>query len=176
MNMSTSVTPEKEIARQIHVIRGYNIMLDRDLAGLYGVTLSALNQAVTRNENRFPADFSFRLSWDEYHALRSQSVTLEPAGRGRHPKYPPRVFTQEGVAMLSGVLRSKQAVDANIAIMRSFVRMRAAMGSHTELARRIDEIEQKYDVRFRAVFDAIRKLMEPPAAPPKRPIGYIHND
>lgn len=173
MNNSLKVIAGEAIERRICVIRGHKVMLDHDLAKLYSVTPSALNQAVTRNTDRFPEDFCFRLTPDEYDALRSQNVILKPGGRGQHRKYPPRAFTEHGILMLSSVLRSKRAVQVNIAIMRTFVRMREAMASHKELARRIDEIEQKYDDRFKAVFDAIRTLIEAPPAPPKRPIGYI---
>jgi hypothetical protein len=175
MSKSVGVIPEETIERRICVIRDQKVMLDHDLAELYGVSTKALNQAVSRNTDRFPEDFMFRLSRKELEALH-QSQIVTGSQKHRDPRYPPRAFTQEGIAMLSSVLRSKQAIQVNIAIMRAFVRMREAMASHKELARRIDEIEQKYDARFRAVFDAIRKLMEPPPVPPKRPIGYIHNE
>jgi len=175
MSKSIKIVPEEIIERRICVIRGHKVMLDFDLAELYGVETKVLNQAVTRNKDRFPPDFMFRLTKGETEELnRSQIVT--GTQKHRDPRYPPRAFTQEGVAMLSSVLRGKRAVQVNIAIMRTFVRMREAMASHKELARRMDEIEQNYDAKFRAIFDAIRTLMEPPPAPPKRPIGYIHHD
>ncbi len=111
MTKTDSLIPIERIASQIYLVRSQKVMLDRDLAALYGVETRALNQAVTRNRSRFPEDFMFRLSWEEYRALRSQNVILESSGRGRHRKYTPRAFTQEGVAMLSGVLRSKRAVE-----------------------------------------------------------------
>jgi hypothetical protein len=145
-------------------------MMDRDLAELYRVKAIALRQQVKRNAERFPKDFMFQLSDEEVDALVSQNVI---PSRGVLGGALPYVFTQEGVAMLSSVLRSKQAVQVNIAIMRAFVRMREAMISHKEMARRIDDMERKYDAQFKAVFDAIRRLMEPPTPPQKRPIGYI---
>ena len=113
-----------------------------------------------------------KLTAEEWKALRSQIVTLEVAGRGRHRKYLPYVFTEQGVAMLSSVLHSKRAIAVNIEIMRAFVRLRELLSSHAELARRLDELERKYDSQFRAVFDAIRQLMAPPTTPPKRRIGF----
>jgi hypothetical protein len=155
------------------VIRHHNVMLDQDLAALYGVGTKVLNQAVSRNKERFPEDFMFRLTHEEFENLRSQIVTSSWGGR----RYPPYAFTEQGVAMLSSVLRSTQAVQVNIAIMRAFVRMREAMISHKEMARRIDDMERKYDGQFKVVFDAIRRLMEPPVPSKKRPIGYIiHED
>ncbi len=107
MDKTDSLIPIERIASQIYLIRAQEVMLDQDLAALYGVETRALNQAVSRNRSRFPEDFMFRLSWEEYRILRSQNVILEGSGRGRHRKYTPRAFTQEGVAMLSGVLRSR---------------------------------------------------------------------
>ena len=129
-----------------------------------------LNQAVRRNAGRFPADFMFQLTAEETARLRSQIVTLE-AGPGRHRKYPPYAFTEQGVAMLSGMLRSPRAVQVNIEIMRAFVRLRRMLQANTELARKLDALEKKYDAQFRVVFDAIRRLMAPPAVPKKR-IGF----
>lgn len=159
--------------RRIFVIRDQKVMLDSDLAELYGVTVSALNQAVTRNSDRFPEDFMFQLSTDEWTNLRSQSVISSLAHGGR--RFAPRAFTQEGVAMLSSVLRSQRAIDANIQIMRTFVRMREAMISHKDLARRIGDMESKYDYKFKIVFDALRGLTDPPPVKKKK-IGYIHHD
>ena len=173
MNESLKTIPDESIERRILVIRGHNAMLDRHLAELYGVKAIALRQQVKRNIDRFPDDFMFQLTDNEVEFLLSQNVIPSRKVLGGALPY---VFTQEGVAMLSSVLTSKQAVQVNIAIMRTFVRMREAMTSHKEMARRMDEIEQKYDARFKAVFDAIRKLMEPPPVPPKRPIGYIYPD
>ncbi len=149
-------------------------MLDFDLALLYGVQTKVLNQAVRRNLDRFPEDFMFQLSWEETESLRSQSVTLDKVGpgrRGKHAKYRPYAFTEQGVAMLSSVLRSERAVLVNIEIMRAFVRLRAMLSSHEDLARKLAALEKKYDAQFRAVFEAIRQLMTPPQ-PRRRPIGF----
>lgn len=164
--------PKEIVEQRIFMIRDRKVMLDFHLADLYGVQTKVLNQAVSRNSGRFPEDFVFRLSKAELNDLdRSQLVT--GSQRHRDPKFPPRAFTQEGVAMLSSVLRSKRAVQANIAIMRTFVRMREAMISHQDLSRRLNQMEAKYDAQFRSVFDALRALMQP-EIPKKRPIGYIH--
>jgi hypothetical protein len=145
-------------------------MLDEDLAGLYEVAVKVLNQAVKRNIDRFPDDFMFQLTSEEFDNLRSQTVTLK-TGRGQHRKYPPYAFTEQGVAMLSSVLRSKRAVQVNIEIMRAFVRLRQMLASNADLARKLDALERKYDAQFKVVFDAIRQLMSPPQ--PKRPgIGF----
>ena len=161
MNKSVSIVAGETIERCILVIRGHKVLLDSDLATLYGVETKVLNQAVTRNIGRFPEDFMFRLSDEEFEILKSQIVTASWGGR----RIAPCAFTEQGVAMLSSVLRSSQAIQVNIAIMRIFVQMREAMASHTELSARIDDIEKKHDARFRSVFDAIRKLMEPPPVP-----------
>lgn len=181
--MSERVSPDA-IARRIYIIRDHRVMLSGDLAELYRVEPKVLMQSVRRNRERFPNDFMFRLTWEEARALRSemlssqsttkrqarsQIVTLE---RGRYFKYRPYAFTEHGVAMLSSVLRSKRAVAANIAIMRAFVRLRGMLESHRELSRKLDELEKKYDVQFRTVFDAIRQLMQP-VAHPRRRIGFL---
>jgi hypothetical protein len=145
-------------------------MLDVDLADLYGVPTKVLNQAVQRNIERFPEDFMFQLSHEEATSLRSQTVTFQ-AGRGKYRKYLPYAFTEQGVGMLSGVLRSQRAVQVNIAIMRVFVGMRKLLTSHEVLARKVDELERKSDAQFRVVFDAIRALMEIPGKPRRR-IGF----
>jgi len=147
-------------------------MIDNDLARLYGVTTFNLNKAVKRNTERFPKDFMFQLTKEEALSLRFQIGILK-TGRGQHRKYLPYVFTQEGIAMLSGVLRSKRAVAVNIEIMRAFVRLREILITHKDLAHKLEELEQKYDEQFRAVFDAIRALMNPPIPIPKgRRIGF----
>jgi len=156
-------------------------MLDADLAALYGVPTKALVQAVKRNLERFPADFMFHLTEQEVRALRSQIVTLDDAsgrsrGRGRHAKYLPHAFTEQGVAMLSSVLKSKRAVRVNVEIMRAFVRLRGMIAHSQDLARKLDALESKYDRQFKVVFDAIRELMAPPAAAPKRRIGFVSGD
>lgn len=162
---------EVTVERSILVLRRQRVILDEALAELYGVPVKVLNQAVKRNVDRFPDDFMFQLTADEHTRLRSQTVTLDAAGRGQHRKYLPFAFTEQGVAMLSSVLRSPQAIAVNIEIMRAFVRMRAVMQEHAELARKLVQLEKKYDGQFRLVFDAIRDLMAPPAkAKPK--IGF----
>lgn len=168
------------ITQTILTVRGLRVMLDNDLADLYQVETRALNQAVKRNIARFPADFMFRLTPEETSglgqrldapALRSQNVTLKP-GRGRHRKYLPYAFTEQGVAMLSSVLRSERAILVNIEIMRVFVHLRRMLASHAELARRLVALERRYDAQFKVVFDAIRELMTPPEPRRKRPIGF----
>jgi len=144
-------------------------MLDFVLAELYGVETKAFNQAVRRNINRFPEDFMFQLTEAESKSLRSQIVTSKPGRGGR--RYNPRAFTEQGVAMLSSVLRSLRAVQVNIAIMRAFVKLRQMLASHRDLARRLDEMERKYDAQFKVVFDAIRGLMKPDQKPRRR-IGF----
>lgn len=158
------------IEHTICFLRGHKVILDGDIAALYGVSIKALNQAVKRNSARFPEDFMFQLTVAENARLRSRSVTLN-SGRGAHRKYLPYAFTEQGVAMLSSVLRSERALQVNIAIMRTFVRLRELLSTHQELARRLKALEQKYDRNFKAVFDAIRMLMAPPEAPRRR-IGF----
>jgi hypothetical protein len=159
----SDLIPLEPIERRILTLRGHKAMLDTDLADLYEVEVRVLVQAVKRNSERFPGDFMFQLELDEWNALRSQIVILKgEEARGRHRKYRPYAFTEQGVAMLSSVLRSERAVQVNIAIMRVFVQMRQAMASHTDLARRLDELEATYDKQFEAVFDAIRMLMDEP--------------
>jgi len=165
----------------IRVARGHRVILDSDLAKLYGVSAKILNQAVRRNLERFPADFMFQLGWKELDALRSQIVTLEgsrPKGsrRGAHVKYRPYAFTEQGVAMLSSVLRSKQAVRVNVEIMRAFVRLRAMLASNEDLARKLAALEKRYDAQFKVVFDAIRQLMAPPEPKLRRSIGFVSNN
>ena len=144
-------------------------MLDTELATLYQVKTKALIQAVKRNRERFPEDFMFQLNADEFDCLRSQSVTSNRGGR----RTPPYAFTEQGVAMLSSVLRSTRAVRVNVEIMRAFVRLRQMLASNKKLAEQLALLEQKYDKQFRVVFDAIRQLMEPPQVANKRPIGFI---
>jgi hypothetical protein len=144
--------------------------MDADLAALYGVDVRVLNQAVARNISRFPSDFMFRLTEAEAKSLRSRSVILK-SGRGSHRKYLPKAFTEEGVAMLSGVLRSPRAVRVNIAVMRAFVQLRRMLGANIELARKLNALEQKYDGQFATVFESIRELMAPRPTV-RRPIGF----
>ena len=178
------MTPTSAIASidaVIRVARGHKVILDSDLAKLYGVPAKILNQAVRRNLERFPADFMFQLGWKELDALRSQIVTLEgsrPKGsrRGTHVKYQPYAFTEQGVAMLSSVLRSKQAVRVNVEIMRAFVRLRAMLASNEDLARKLAALEKRYDAQLKGVFDAIRQLMAPPEPKLRRSIGFVSNN
>jgi hypothetical protein len=165
-----AVVSVERIESRILFIRGHKVLLDGDLAALYKVDVKVLNQAVKRNIERFPEDFMFRLTAGEAARLRSQTVTLKP-GRGRHRKYLPYAFSEQGVAMLSSVLRSRRAVRVNIEIMRTFVRLRRMLASHAELARKLAELEKRYDAQFKVVFDAIRELMTPPDSREKRPIG-----
>jgi len=159
------------LVTRIRSIRGHKILLATDLAVLYGVQTKALVQAVKRNLERFPSDFVFQLTEQELRSLRSQIVTLDeadnsPQGRGKYAKYMPYAFTEQGVAMLSSVLKSKQAVQVNVEIMRAFVRLRDLIGHNRDLAKRLDVLESRYDRQFKAVFDAIRELMTPPAPAP----------
>ncbi len=163
--------PSERIEKAILLIRGKKVMLDRDLAELYGVTTKVLMQAVKRNLTRFPKDFMFQLSKNE--ALRSQIVTSKKRG-GR--RYLPFVFTEQGIAMLSSVLRSEVAIHVNIAIMRAFVRLREMLASNKNLARKLHELEKKFDEQFRVVFEAIRQWMEPPLEENPRKIGFRLND
>jgi phage regulator Rha-like protein len=165
-----SLVPTERIERAILLLRGQKVILDIDLAALYGVEAKVLNQAVKRNLERFPEDFMFQLNADEAAFLRSQTVTLK-TGRGQHRKYLPYAFTEQGVAMLSSVLRNARAVQVNIEIMRAFVRLRKMLASNAQLAGKLDALEKKYDAQFKVVFEAIRQLMAPPDRPPKK-IGF----
>lgn len=165
----SALVPRERIVQTILVIRGHNVMLDIDLAQLYGVTVGRLNEAVKRNEDRFPSDFMFQLTKLEFENLKSQiAISSSKWGGRRHAPY---AFTEQGVAMLSSVLRSKRAIEVNIAIMRTFVRLREMISSNKVLARRLNELEKKYDGQFRVVFEAIRELMAEPA-PKSRRIGF----
>jgi hypothetical protein len=163
---SIELLPDR-IAGAIVILRGEKVMLDRDLAKLYGVEVKALNQAVKRNIERFPADFMFQLTPEETQILRSQTVTSSWGG----VRKPPYAFTEHGVAMLSAVLRSPMAVQVSIEIVRTFVRLRQLVGTNAELTRKMAALEKRYDAQFRTVFDAIRELMTPPTKP-KRTIGF----
>ena len=165
----SALVPRERIEQTILVIRGHNVMLDSDLAQLYGVTVGRLNEAVKRNEERFPNDFMFQLTKPEFEYLKSQiAISSSKWGGRRHAPY---AFTEQGVAMLSSVLRSRRAIEANIAIMRTFVRLREMISSNKVLARRLNEMEKKYDTQFLVVFEAIRELMAEPD-PKSRRIGF----
>jgi hypothetical protein len=164
--------PAERIEQSILLIRGHKVMLSTDLAELYQVEARVLVQAVKRNIARFPQDFMFQLTEEEFSNLKSQIVISSWGGLRRAAPY---AFTEQGVAMLSSVLRSKRAVQVNIEIMRTFVRLRRILSSHVELARKLDALEKKYDAQFKVVFDAIRQLMTPPV-PKRRPIGFRAGD
>ena len=163
--------PLRYIEQAILLIRGHRVMLGTDLAALYGVPVHRLNEQVKRNRGRFPEDFMFQLSPDEWSNLKSQ-IAISSWGGVRHAPY---AFTEQGVAMLSSVLHSPRAVQVNVEIMRAFVRLRRILADNTSLARRLDELEKKYDVQFKAVFDAIRSLMQSPE-PKKKRIGFVTDD
>lgn len=159
----------ERIEQSILLIRGHKVMLDSVLAELYGVPTKVLNQSVKRNKDRFPADFMFQLNAKEVAILKSQSVTSSQWG-GRRIR--PHAFTEQGVAMLSSVLSSARAVQVNIEIMRAFVRLREMIVSHKDLARKLADLEERYDAQFKVVFDAIRQLMAP-IEPKKKKIGFL---
>ena len=167
--MSKELIPVERIEQRIVLMRGQKVMLSSDLAKLYEVEPKALVQAVKRNAERFPSDFMFQLTPQEVVILKSQFVTSSWGGMRRARPY---AFTEQGVAMLSSVLNSPRAIQVNIAIMRAFVKLRHILAAHTDLARKLDELERKYDARFRVVFDALRQLMNPPRGP-RRQIGFI---
>ncbi|HXI40971.1 MAG TPA: ORF6N domain-containing protein [Bryobacteraceae bacterium] len=177
---SQELVPVEIIERRILLIRGHKVMLDSHLAELYQVPTFRLNEAVKRNRKRFPADFMFQLTKEEAESLKLQfgisnsrsQIAISKPGRGGR-RYLPYVFTEQGVAMLSTVLNSDRAIAVNIAVMRTFVRLRQILGTHKELAERLAEMEKKYDQRFKVVFDILKQLMEPPPEPPKRPFGFM---
>ena len=173
--MSQAVLPGTQIVQAIRLIRGHKVLLDEDLAPLYGVATKVLVQAVKRHQDRFPADFMFQLSAAEFQHLRSQAVTSKRGGR----RYPPYAFTEQGVAMLSSVLNSTRAIAVNIAIMRAFVKLRETLVAHQELAAKLNDLEHKlqdHDEAIRDILEAIRQLMAPPPEPPKRRIGFIQDE
>ncbi|MCG2713722.1 MAG: ORF6N domain-containing protein [Candidatus Omnitrophica bacterium] len=154
------------LAAKILLVRGRKVMLDKDLAELYGVKTNELNQVVQRNLERFPSDFMYQLTREEFMNLKSQIVTSSWGGVRKLP----RVFTEQGVAMLSGLLNSRRAIHVNIAIMRAFVKLRELLLTHKELAEKLEELERKYQLHetdIQVIFEAIKKLLEPPPEPPK---------
>jgi hypothetical protein len=165
----SNLIPVERIEKAIFFIRGEKVMLDSDLASLYGVETKAVNRAAKRNLKRFPSDFMFQLTAEELAALRYQIGTSKEGRGGR--RYRPYAFTEQGVAMLSSVLSSERAVSVNVEIMRAFVNLRRMLASNAELSRRFDELENKYDRKFKVVFDAIRQLMSPPRTGRKQ-IGF----
>jgi hypothetical protein len=166
MKQNFEIIPYEQIENKIYLIRGQKVMLDRDLAVLYGVETKVLNQAVRRNLDRFPGDFMFILNEDETKVSRSQIVTLkkDEDKRGSNIKYLPIAFTEQGVAMLSGVLKSKRAVAVNIQIVRTFVKIREMIQENDYLRRRLEAMEKDYDERFAIVFEAIRRLLDEPVS------------
>jgi len=167
--MNKQIIPLERIASKIFIIRKHSVMLDKDLAELYCVETRHLKQAVRRNIERFPDDFMFELTKDEFQNLRSHFDTSRWGGT----RYTPMVFTEQGVAMLSSVLKSDRAVKVNIAIMRTFVQLRQMLASNVELRQKLDEMEKNYDEQFKLVFTAIKQLMESPPPKPKRKIGFL---
>ena len=170
------VTPES-VERAIIVLRGRRVILDSELAALYGVTVSVFNQAVKRNMERFPADFAFQLTREEYESLRSQIVILK-AGRGAHRKYLPYVFTEHGAVMAASVLNAPKAVEMSVEVVRAFVRLRQILAANRQLAARVDDLERKmnqsnaaHSKNIGTLFDAVRSLMTAPEKP-KRQIGF----
>ncbi len=166
-----SIVPHERVEKSIYFIRGEKVLLDSDLAQLYEVDTKVLIQAVKRNIDRFPDDFMFQLTVEEFGYLKSQIVTSSWGGR----RYAPYAFTEQGVAMLSGILRSDRALRVNIEIMRAFVRLRRMLSENAELSRKVDALEKKYDERFKVVFEAIRALMKPPERKQRR-IGFRQED
>jgi hypothetical protein len=165
----SALVPIERVEHAIYLIRGQRVMVDRDLAALYGVPTKALKQAVRRNAKRFPDDFMFELTADEFKKWRSQFVTSNADRMGL--RHPPMAFTEQGVAMLSGLLGSDRAIEVNILIMRTFVKLRRMLETHAALARKLTEMEQRYDEQFRTVFEALNELLSPPA-PSRKPIGF----
>jgi hypothetical protein len=169
--------PEEVLMGKIYLIRGQKVMLDKDLAELYDVEVKALNQAVKRNPERFPLDFMFRLTKEEYEILRSQIVTLE-TGRGRYTKYLPYVFTEQGISMLSSVLNSETAIRVNIWIIRVFIKMRELMITHKDILLQIEKLERRiagHDEDIILIFQYIKQLLNPPQQPRNR-IGFRRNN
>ena len=163
----TKIVPIERIANKIYLMRSTKMMLDRDLAELYGVETKVLKQAVRRNIDRFPADFMFELTRDEFNNLRSQIVTSSWGGA----RYLPMAFTEQGVAMLSSVLKSDQAIHVNIQIMRAFTQLRKMLSTHEDLKRKIESMERKYDKNFKIVFQAIKQMLKTDEKPKKK-IGF----
>jgi len=173
MTKKAVTVPAGKIERSIHLIRGERVLLDSDLAQLYGVETGMLNRAVKRNSDRFPADFMFQLTADEAEDLRCQIGTSKKGRGGR--RYLPFAFTEQGVAMLSSVLKSQRAIQVNVAIMRAFVKLRQVLSTHKELAVKLNELErkiEKHDESIEVIFEAIRQLMTPSERPRKK-IGFL---
>ncbi|MDY6839368.1 MAG: ORF6N domain-containing protein [Thermodesulfobacteriota bacterium] len=168
MVIQKQIVPVEQVERMIFLLRGQKVMVDADLATLYGIPTKVLNQAVTRNKRRFPSDFMFRLTKEERHELVTNCDRLQ---RLKHSSAFPRAFTEQGVAMLSTVLNSDRAIQVNIEIMRGFVSLRQMLDAHKDLRRKLAELEKKYDDQFKIVFEAMAELMTPPEKPRRR-IGF----
>jgi hypothetical protein len=166
-HLPVRISPQDAITR----VRGHAVILDTDLAALYGVTVKRLNQQMTRNRDRFPDDFCFQITETEWRALRLQNATSNSRG-GR--RYMPYAFTEHGAIMAATVLNSPQAVQMSLAVVRAFVKLRRMALSVEGLARKVDDLERKYDKQFKVVFDAVRRLMAPPPDPPRKRIGFSH--
>lgn len=189
--MSTQLLAPEAITLRIATARGHRVLLDSDLAALYEVETKRFNEAVRRNLAKFPADFMFQLTADEWAALRSQFATLNaaPGGRGQHRKFLPYAFTEHGAIMAANLLSSPRAIEVSVYVVRAFVRMRELAATHGDLAKRLAELEEKTEAlamshdtfsrntrnQLKQVFDALRELMTPPD-PPKRPIGFVTPD
>ncbi len=169
--METPIIPLVIVEQKIFLVRGQKVMLDQDLAEMYGIEVKRLNEQVRRNLKRFPSDFMFELTFQEFMNLKSQIATSSSAHGGRRKE--PLVFTEQGVAMLSGILSSDRAIEVNILIMRAFVKLREMISSNKELSHKLEDLEKKYDKQFKLVFDAIRQLMTPPDPPKKQKIGFV---
>jgi phage regulator Rha-like protein len=170
MEGQVAVIPAERIEKAILSIRGEKVMLDSDLAELYGVETRVLNQAVKRNASRFPEDFMFQLNADEIAKLNRSQIVIG-SQKHRDPRFPPYAFTEHGALMLANVLNSERAAQTSVQVVRAFVRLRQMLASNAELSRKLAALENKYDAQFKVVFDAIRQLMSPPAKP-KREIGF----
>jgi hypothetical protein len=167
---AVAVVPVERVERRILLIRGEKVLLDADLADLYGATTKRLNEQVRRNRDRFPADFMFQLTSEEFERLRSQIATSNIGRGGR--RYQPLAFTEHGAIMAANVLNSPQAIATSVMVVRAFVRLRQMLASHADLARKLEDLEKRYDVQFKQVFNAIRALMASPEGSEKGRIGY----
>ncbi|MDO8292860.1 MAG: ORF6N domain-containing protein [Gallionella sp.] len=186
---ASTLLPLESITHRILMLRGQKVLLDSDLAALYDVPTKRFNEQVKRNLERFPADFMFQLTEEEWDSLRSQIATLKP-GRGQHRKYMPYAFTEHGAIMAATILNSPRATEVSVYVVRAFVRLREVLASNVELAKRLDDLERTTEalamqhdtfarntrVQLKQVFDAIRELMTPPEPTKKRPIGFISGD
>lgn len=175
--MNDNRITEEIVLSKIYIVRGLKVMLDKDLAGLYQVPTKVFNQSVKRNSKRFPSDFMFQLTKEEFDFQRSQIVTFEK-GKGKYPKYLPYAFTEQGVAMLSSILNTDIAIDVNIQIIRVFTRMREMLVTHKDILFKLEQLENKvgkHDENIRLIFDYLKQLLNPPQEPRRR-IGFIQED